>query len=380
MDNRVKVILFGLIAILGASLYIAFQNYSAKEILQKEKERLVEENASLTGRVNKLEDTLRDNEGRVGSLSGQLDRVSQENADLKKKYDLAKKSQEELEEKLKARQAEAQPSAPPTTDAYWAGILKAKTDLELQLGNIRGDLKSVQANNEQLLRDKSTLELDMGNLTRDNEDLKRQLEYKQRVMDGIAQELVVEKNDKVKIQSSLKLLKNENALLTRQLKSLNSRRTELEKKFQEVQKDRAGLERRIGDVETMLTDKISKINELKEQLDAIRDRRTTAVMPQEKESVELPPIVVRPQAGDAVTSEAQIASPLAGKVLAINKDNNFVIIDLGEDRGLTVGSAFKVYEDGEPIANIEAIQVRKSIAACDIKKQTKPISVGDIVK
>jgi hypothetical protein len=66
--------------------------------------------------------------------------------------------------------------------------------------------------------------------------------------------------------------------------------------------------------------------------------------------------------------------------MAVNRDNNFVIIDLGEETGINVGNSFQVYRDGKSIANIEAIQVRSDMAACDIKKETRPIKVGDIVK
>ena len=69
-----------------------------------------------------------------------------------------------------------------------------------------------------------------------------------------------------------------------------------------------------------------------------------------------------------------------GKILAINKDANFVIIDLGEDRGINVGDTFQVYREGESIATIGVIQARKSIAACEIKKETTAIKVGDTIR
>lgn len=386
MEKKIKYILFGLIAVLTITLFVAFLNYSAKEALRKEKERLTEENTLLMNKAGKLENTLRDNEGKITSLNSELERVSQGKNEIERKYDLAKKGQEELMERLKAQQgrAMARPQAetflPPTADAYWAGILKAKTDLELQMGDIRSELKTAQINNEQLQREKGALELDINTLSRDNGDLKRQLEYNQKIMDSIAQELVREKNDKIQIQESFKVIKNENATLSRQLKSLNSRKVEFERKLQQIQEDKSALERRLNDMETMLTDKISKINELKEQLDAIRAGRPVEAKPEQENSVELPPIVVRPQEASGATEAAPAQSVLSGKVLALNRDNNFVIIDLGEDAGIKVGDIFNVYRGGESIGAIEAIQTRKGIAACDIKKETKPIAVGDTVR
>lgn len=386
MEQKIKFIILGLIGILVISLFIAFQNYSAKDALQKERDKLVDEKATLSGQLDKLQSSLRSGESKINSLNSELSRVSQEKKEIERKYDLAKKGQEELMEKLKSQQqappvvSMIQPQAQAvsqTTDAYWAGILRAKTDLELQLGNLRSGLKSAEINNEQLQREKSTLELDMNTMRRDNDDLRRQLEYNQKLMDSISQELVREKNDKTQIQDTFKLIRNENNILARQLKSLSSRKIEFENELQKLQTDKSELERRLTEMETMLTDKISKIGELKDQLDAIRSGRYAGAGTGEKESVELPPIVVRPQA-EVATIEAQ-ASP-TGKVLAVNKDNNFVIIDLGEDSGVKVGDIFQVYRQNQAIAVIEVIRTRKTIAACDIKRETKPIAIGDAIK
>ncbi len=105
---------------------------------------------------------------------------------------------------------------------------------------------------------------------------------------------------------------------------------------------------------------------------------TAAAQPpeEEKESVELPTIVVRPQP----ESSAQESKEVSGNILAINKDNSFVIIDLGLDTGIKVGDTFQVQRDNKFIATIEVIQARKNISACDIKKETEPIKVGDSVR
>lgn len=382
MENKIKFILFILIAIIGASLFIAFQNYTAKDALTKERDKLIEEKASLDSQIGKLEGALRVNEDKVNSLNRELDRVSREKEAIQRQYDLGKKSYDELAERLKSQRAPAltKPqleSLPTTTDAYWAEILRAKTDLELQLGNIRNELKSAQINNGQLQREKSTLELDINNLKRDNEDLKRQFEYNQKLMDSISQELVREKNDKIQIQNNFKLIKNENAVLTRQLKSINSRKVEFEKELGQLQEDKNSLERRLVDMETMLNDKLSKINYLKQQLDDFLGGRQVETKPGQEESVELPPIVVRPQT-ETLTSETPVS--LVGKVLAVKRDNNFVIINLGEDLGIKAGEAFQVYREDKVIADIEVIKTRKTISACDIKKETTPIAVGDTVR
>jgi len=57
-----------------------------------------------------------------------------------------------------------------------------------------------------------------------------------------------------------------------------------------------------------------------------------------------------------------------------------VVINLGQDAGVSVGSRFSVYRDDREIAILEVIQLRSLIAACDIVKESKTIKIGDSVK
>jgi myosin heavy subunit len=272
-------------------------------------------------------------------------------------------------------------------DAYWATVLKQKTDLELQLNNLASQFKSAQIANEQLCREKTSLELEISNLKREKEDVKRELEYNKKLLDSISQELVREKSDKMQVQDSFKLIKSENSILTRQLDALNSRKVDLEKRLQAMQDDKDAVEKKFNDMQTMLTEKVSQMNGLRDELDAIR-QGTVSDVPEytpscktssNKGAVELPPIVVRPQQTEECLRK-DAGAPYQGKVLAINKDSNFVIVDMGEDSGVKPGDTFQVYQKDRPVASVEVIQVRKSISACDIKKQTETICIGDTVR
>jgi len=384
MEQKAKFIIIGLIGVTVICLFLFVQSLGVKQQLTRERDDLKSENVSLTAKVDKLANNLRGYEEKIRSLGSELDRVSQEKAELDKKYELANRAREELVDKLKEqkqKQSEAPPqesqiAVPQTDDAYWAGILKAKTDLEFQLNNVRGELKTLQINNEQLQRDKSTSELELNNLKRERDDLTRQLIYNKKLLDSIAQELVREKNDKVQIQSGYKTIRNENAILTRQIASLNTRKVNLERNLQELKEDKNSLEGRLTEMGAMLTDKLGQINGLKDKIEGVK-----SVMPtteEKKASIELPAIVVKPQPGASGGEES--GATLMGRVMAVNKENNFVIIDLGDAAGIKVGDSFRVYRGDKPIANIEAIQVRRDISACDIKKQGMPIKIGDTVR
>lgn len=385
MEQKAKFIILGLIGVTVVCLFLLIQALGTKQKLTRERDDLNSENVSLTAKVDKLTGNLRNYEEKIGSLNNELDRVSQEKADLDRKYEVTSRERDELTAKLKTMKqkqtevVEREPSfIPQADDAYWAGILKAKTDLEFQLGNVRNELRTLQINNEQLLRDKSTSELELNNLKRERDDLNRQLGYNKKLLDSIAQELVREKNDKAQIQATYKTIRNENAILSRQLASLNTRKVNLERNLQELNEDKNALKRRISEMESMLTDKLGQINGLKDKIESVKSN-TPGAVEERKESIELPAIVVRPQPGPS-GEEGESATTLIGRVMAVNKDNNFVIIDLGDESGVKVGDPFRVYRQDKPIANVEAIQVRRNISACDIKKQGTPIKIGDTVR
>ena len=384
MEQKAKFIIVGLVGLLIVCLFLFIQTLNSKQQLIRERDDLRNENVSLSTKAEKLNSSLREKENEASSLRKDLEKVNRDLADAQSKLELSTRDKDKLVEKLKslrqgAVRAEVQvEAAPPTSDAYWAGILKAKTDLEMQLENLRSELKSVQIDNEQLQREKSTLELDLNNLKRENDDIKRQLEYNKKVMDTIAQELVREKNDKIQIQDTSKSIRNENFILARQLKSLNMRKVDLDKKIKQLQEEKGSLERKLSEIETVLTGKIFQISEFKEQLDAIRSGRAEESSKEKelKESVELPPIVVRPQ----VETQIQEPTDFLGKVLTVDRENNFSIIDLGEEAGVKIGDTFGVYREGKKIANIEVIKISRSVAAWDITQETTPIEIGDTIK
>jgi len=399
MEQKAKFIIIGLAIFTLACLFLFVQAFRAKQDLMRERDDLKTENTSLNTKVDKLTVSLRSYETRITSLTKDLEDVSQQKEDLDKKYEEANKAKEELSQKLKeqAKQIERSPekpgqqeASPQANDTYWADVLRAKGELELQLANLRNDFKSLQITNEQAQREKSNLELELNNLKRENGDLKRQIDYNQKLADSIAQELVREKNDKAQIQDNYKTVRNENASLSRQLKILSERKVNLEKRITDLQIKKTELEQRFSQMETMLTERVTQIGGLQQRMDDFKSGvigpsvQEEAKGPQ-KDSVELPAIVVRPQQVGAAENKpgddsgVSPASP-AGTILAVNKESNFVIINLGQEAGLKTGDLLKVYRGDRAIAGIEVIQVRRDISACDIKREADPIKIGDLVK
>jgi len=397
MEQKIKFIIIGLILVLIVSFALNILTITSKQGILRDKTSLEEEKSSLIKEVEANKQKVAQYQKQLTALNQGVEQLTKDKEEIQKKYELVDKARQTLVDQLaaiKKKEAQGQQStlaqqssSPLVSDAYWAGILKQKKDIEWQLDNVRSELKTAQINNEQMQKEKNTLELEVGNLSREKQDLGRQyeftqkqLEYNKKMMDSIALELVGEKNDKLQIQDSFKTIKNENTMLRRQLKNLNDRKVNLERKLADAQDKNKSLESRFGEMDVLLKDKMIQLEKM--------SRTVTNEISNKEEPVELSPIVVRPASevpsalGSNSVNSSSAGIPLKeGKIAALNRDNNFVIIDMGEEASVRVGDIFQVYnKDNKSIALVEIIETRKSISACDIQRETEKIQVGDRVK
>ncbi len=395
MLQKTKVILIALAAFLVISVFVNLQTMRSQKITEDELNSAKKENAALNKQVDDLSQRISGLEQKNRSLGNDVERVNKEKEAINKRYEVLIQEKEDLTKRLvkaAAEKTEVKKQDTPQQssvgggaagDSYWAGILKAKAALELQMETVRIELKKVQISNEQLLREKNNMNFDIKDLERKNQELKQQLDYNQKITDSLTQEMVREKNEKMVNENATKVIKGENLTLRRQLKALTDHKISLERKVAEVQEKSVLLQDNYNRLENTVKDKLNQIDEVKEQL-GIGAQSPGGIeipksVPEAKESVELPPIIVRPQSAmESMPSLGAVAQK--GEVLLVNRENNFVIVNLGEDSGIKVGDILTVYREDSAVAVLEAIQIRKNFSACDIKQENSPVKVGDRVK
>ncbi len=321
MREKIRlIIIIGLAAMLAVSIFIGLQTYSAKKAIELERNTLRNENEILARKLEEIARERRQLQEKVNVLSNDLNKTSQEKQDIQRQYELLVKERDDL-------------------------IEKAKT---------------LQKNNEQLRGD-------LSNLTREKQRLGQRLE------------------------DDLAPLIDQNAQLKQQLDNLNILKSKLEVELGQLKGEKSDFQRKLNEIDSFLEQSLTepKYLSLKEQLDIIRSGGTpetrapeTQTAQPEKESVELPPIVVKPQTQAETPRRSKKSIPVKpkGTVLEINRENNFVVIDLGQDSGIKLGDTFKVYREDKTVATLEVIQARQSISACDIKEEIRPIEAGDIVR
>jgi len=193
-------------------------------------------------------------------------------------------------------------------------------------------------------------------------------------IDKINGELKQEKAAKQEVLSQAGQLK-------RDLDTQKSLVVGLDEKLKAAQKD---VEKAKGELKGLISEKA----ELEKKLKALEDIKIQAQAAQEQQGVELGKVVVTPEAN---LSAGQIISPAGqkavaglpiaqaaeekkpvkniavaaseGKVMVVNKDYNFAVVNLGSKNGIILGNIFSVYHNNKYIGDIKVEKVHDAMAA-----------------
>lgn len=367
--------------------------------LASENDQLKQQASEVLDKKTKLEEELTQLNTKIADFEVRIETLNSERDDWKGRYEKASKERDEaiakmedaakkLEEqkKLAASQAaensyaELDPSK--QSENHWSGVLQEKAQLNLRIEKLEGDLNQSAMDIEELKKRNSDLEMEINSLKQEKDELVRQMTLKTNVADNISVDLVREKNDKKAVIDQLEKMKQENLDLRSQVKELGTMKIALEKSITRLQEDKAVIEKKLIQSETVIQSRLDDVIKLKDDI-----RKASSAKPKEQE-VMLPPIIVNgssSQAKPEAPAAPQAPQPsaqrtISGKVVSVNQENNFVILDLGEKSGAKIGDRLSVYRDDGYIGELEIIQVRSDISAADIRKQSMPLQPGDSVK
>jgi chromosome segregation ATPase len=259
---------------------------------------------------------------------------------------------------------------------YWAKILKAKSALQVDLEKIKDDLSKSQLEISDLKKKNSDFQFEISKLNSDKEMIAREIKYGNDLAKNLSLELARSQSEKQFMSDRMSKIADENGQLHEQLKMLTATKVALERSIVKLQGDKKQIEGKLFETEGVIQNRVEQIYELKDSLE--KDFRPS-VKNLKTGEIDLNPIIV--SSTDKNTAEVKApVSQVNGAIVSINDENNFVIVNLGEDAGIKIGEKLNVYRGASYIAGLEVIQVRKDILAADIKNKMMTIEVGDSVK
>lgn len=215
--------------------------------------------------------------------------------------------------------------------------------------------------------------------------LENKLKDAQSQIDTLSGELQQEKSAK---QEALTQIEQLRADLDQQKRL----RSDLEKKFNQAQEDARKIQNQVRELDAKKTELEMKVSDLEAKAQS---------------GVELGKIVVSPEALQVqqkgkpakekkaaapketkVIAQAKDSKPVlaasqdqGGKVLVINKDYNFAVINLGSKDGVNIGDTFSIYHGNKYLGDVKVEKVHDSMAAAGFSSQEMKdkVSEGDKV-
>jgi septal ring factor EnvC (AmiA/AmiB activator) len=199
-------------------------------------------------------------------------------------------------------------------------------------------------------------------LEKDNSDLENRLKESESKIIGLNGELEILKKSKDEALSELDSLKEE-------LNAESESRLNLANRLKGAEGELNSLQKQLKALESTKTELETKVKELEKK---------TAEVNLEKIVVNSPGgVSASNQLGGPNSEETLFVAPASeGKVLVVNKDNAFAVINLGEAEGLTLKDVFSVYREDRFLGEVEVEELREHMSivgflSSDLKNQIK---------
>ena len=340
--------------------------------LNNERTQLLQENEGLKRKYTSLQREKQALEERWSKVKSELTRLEEDRNTWQKKYNSVLQERDLLAERLKSSpvrtvsvtekkptRTTTVPTAAPS-DEHWVDIVRAKAELEAQISDLKSDLADAKSSAAELEKLNKELNIKVDDLADQNEDLVREVDFKTRTLDIMSRDLVNERETRKKVTEELAKTSRENVSLKRKLLLANKEKLQLQNQIKKTVEKKENLTKKISGIETILKEKSLALQELQDQLNKAIAGDSILMSPQQATSVELPPIVVKP--------DTTGVKGLHGEVIAVNQDEKFIVIDRGESSGVRPGFQFKVMRGDKYIATAEVIETRRDISAADIKE------------
>lgn len=189
-----------------------------------------------------------------------------------------------------------------------------------------------------------------GDLTRTKDELAQNL-----------QQLEEERKAKDVLVKSVDERQREIDRLAKEMEQFRAERLSLTQQVAQLQQERDSLQGKVGELEQAKTELDTKVTELSQH-----------------PSVELDRVVI---SGSGSPTASFSGTELRGQVLVVNRDYDFIVMNLGRNHGLNIGQEFQVIRGSDVLARVKVEKVYDELSAAAIlpNSDKDAIREGDAV-
>lgn len=210
----------------------------------------------------------------------------------------------------------------------------------------------------------------------------KSMALREELQDVRAKEKIIEskledsKKELAKMEMQLRESKSQVDFLGSELQSEKKLKQESAVQLEQLKVELEGQKSAKAQVEEKLNQSQQTLETLQTEFKQLEDKKAElevklgGLEEKQPQDVELGTIVVagqeqQPAAEAAAEAAADIPSSLEGKILVVNKDYNFAVINLGSKDGVNINDIFSVYSKNKYIGDLKVEKVHESMSAAN---------------
>jgi uncharacterized protein (DUF3084 family) len=383
MDKTLRSILWILVGLVVLSSFSTAWFFLSKEKLYNEYVNLEElfkatmdrlnteitlanqEKSELKSKLETIEEKFKSLEASHATLKSEKEATVSERDEIRRELVSIKKGKAFLEKRLKEMES----------DMFVANLLKQKVGLEVEIERLKNEIDPKNQEISRLKAENMDKDIRQSRLQEEKNLIEQRLKDSDQVAQILSSDILKEKDLNKNDKAMTERIAMENSIL----KSRIGEFEEIAREYNSLLSEKEGMKAKIAKLESDIGYKDQEIDKFKVafQENAVRPQEMRAEAYHSPDEVELPPIRAQKTAKLTTPSLERLGerTGLKGRVVTINREHNFVVIDLGKQDGIEIGNRFNVYRQDAFLGLIEIIQARDRIAAADIKELEEGMNI-----
>ncbi len=220
----------------------------------------------------------------------------------------------------------------------------------------------VEAENKLMVLEnrKAQLERQLDKVEKEKSAIELELSKAESKISMISEKLELEKKYRQQTEDKLSMKEEELNSLRSELERFKTQVSQLQKRYNELSQKNE-----------QLSNKLQQLRLAKKVLES--KMGVSGAISEEDEGVSLGTVVVKP----TKPQEERGTRALQGRILVVNKEFNFVMVDLGKINGIQPGAIFGIYHAGELIAKAKVEKVYDDMCSAVILDEGKKAEVEE---
>ncbi len=389
MDKTLRSILWVLVALVVLSSLSTAWFFLSKEKLYNEYTNLEELFKTTMDKLNtELTLAIREKtelKSKLQSIEERFNALEVSHADLRSEHEIAVSESDGLKRELasvkKGKAFLEKRLREMESDMFVANLIKQKVGLEVEIERLKNEIEPKNQVISRLKAESVDKDLKLAKLEEEKNLVEQRLKDSEQVAQIISNDLLKEKD----VNKDDKKMSETIAMENNVLKYKISEFEEIAKEYNSLLAEKESMKVKLARLESDMEYKNQEIDKFKTALQesTVKSQETRAEAYHSPEEVDLPPIHAQKTAKLTTPSLERLGEKLElkGRIVTVNKEHNFVVIDLGKQDGINIGNKFNVYRGETFLGSVEIIQTRDRIAAADIKdlKEGLSIEINDTV-